>query len=396
MPATDVGQWVYLSGVYNGSQWLLYRDGVLVATSGSTTQGALQVSNTDWAIGARGTGTERFFQGSIADVSIWRFGRSASQVQADMTSGLTGNEAGLDAYYRFAENSGVTVTDSSGNGNNGILGGMNPAQAPTRVAATVVGTATFNFTPTTVGTYNVIVETFEPDGGIGLVSGPLAVSAAAPAGVDIRGQAANGLVDQPIGGPITVAVVDAYGNTITTSNQLVTLAIASGPAGARLTGMTTVRAVHGIATFSNVMLNVAGTYTLTATGGKLTPDFSNPFAIAPANVTADVKIQRGLSLAVSTHGHTDAVQVLKTVTITNTTGKFLTGPLALVVDELPSGVTLTNATGSYQGSPYVNVLCFGAPLGPGQRITVTLDFLLQGAPQPGDDFNYQLDLFAGI
>ena len=28
IPAGDVGQWVYLAGVYNGTQWMLYRDGV--------------------------------------------------------------------------------------------------------------------------------------------------------------------------------------------------------------------------------------------------------------------------------------------------------------------------------------------------------------------------------
>jgi uncharacterized repeat protein (TIGR01451 family) len=47
-----------------------------------------------------------------------------------------------------------------------------------------------------------------------------------PAGVDIHGQPSNGVVGQPIGKPITVAVVDANGNTIVTNNtQLVTLAI---------------------------------------------------------------------------------------------------------------------------------------------------------------------------
>ena len=49
-------------------------------------------------------------------------------------------------------------------------------------------------------------------------------------GVDIHGQPSNAVVGQPISPAITVAVVDAKGNTITTNNtQLVTLAIASGP-----------------------------------------------------------------------------------------------------------------------------------------------------------------------
>ena len=116
----------------------------------------------------------------------------------------------------------------------------------------------------------------------------------APSGVDIHGQPSNAVVGQPISPAITVAVVDAKGNTITTNNtQLVTLAIASGPAGAKLLGTTTVRAVNGVADFTNLRLSLAGTYTLTATGGALTPDFSNVFTIAPVNVTSAVTIRRG-------------------------------------------------------------------------------------------------------
>ena len=108
-----------------------------------------------------------------------------------------------------------------------------------------------------------------------------------PAGVDIHGQPSNAVVGQPISPAITVAVVDAKGNTITTNNtQLVTLSIASGPAGAQLLGTTTVRAVNGVADFTNLTLSLAGTYTLTATGGTLTPDFSNVFTIAPVNVAS--------------------------------------------------------------------------------------------------------------
>jgi hypothetical protein len=86
-------------------------------------------------------------------------------------------------------------------------------------------------------------------------------------GVDIHGQPSNAVVGQPISPAITVAVVDAKGHTVATDNtQLVTLAIASGPAGAKLLGTTTVRAVNGVADFTNLTLSLPGTYTLTATG----------------------------------------------------------------------------------------------------------------------------------
>ena len=116
IPAGDIGQWVNLVGVYNGSQWILYRDGVQVATSGATSQGALPVSNTDWAIGAAGGGTGRFFQGEIDDVSIWNVGLSASAVRSAMATAPTAADSGLVAYYPFDETSGNTRSMPRGTG----------------------------------------------------------------------------------------------------------------------------------------------------------------------------------------------------------------------------------------------------------------------------------------
>ena len=56
-----------------------------------------------------------------------------------------------------------------------------------------------------------------------------------PAGVDIEVQPISAVVGQTLS-PITVWVVDSSGRVVTDSNQLVTLAIASGPAGATLAG----------------------------------------------------------------------------------------------------------------------------------------------------------------
>ena len=62
-------------------------------------------------------------------------------------------------------------------------------------------------------------------------------------GVDIHGQPSNAVVGQTISPAITVAVVDANGNTIPTGTAPVTLAIYSGPKGAILEGTTTVFAL---------------------------------------------------------------------------------------------------------------------------------------------------------
>ena len=78
IPAGDIGNWVHLAGVYDGTQWKLYRNGSLVATTTSN-QGAVSVGD-GWAIGARSTGTERFFQGIIDDVYISNRALSAAEV----------------------------------------------------------------------------------------------------------------------------------------------------------------------------------------------------------------------------------------------------------------------------------------------------------------------------
>jgi hypothetical protein len=215
------------------------------------------------------------------------------------------------------------------------------------------------------------------------------------AGVDIHGQPKNGLADQPIGGPIAVAVVDANGNTIVTNNtQLVTLSISSGPKGANLEGTTKVRAVHGIATFTDVWVSTAGTYVLEATGGKLTPDFSNPFTVSPSNVTHDLVIHYGSIHPV--RKDPDGHRFTETIRITNQTNKALEGPLALVLMNLPAVVTLANSDGKYQSNPYINVLGDSGVLEPGKNAIITLDFVVTGLHPDPKDIHFDLEALLGI
>jgi hypothetical protein len=78
IPAGDLNTWVHLAGVYDGSTWRLYRNGIQVSVN-TTAVGALSV-NENWAIGARGTGTERFFKGLIDDVRIYNRALSAAEI----------------------------------------------------------------------------------------------------------------------------------------------------------------------------------------------------------------------------------------------------------------------------------------------------------------------------
>jgi hypothetical protein len=91
--------WIHLAGVYDGSAWRLYRNGVEVASQAEAV-GALQVS-ADWAIGGGSGADKRLFKGEIDDVRIWKRGRTASEIQADMNRQLGGNETDLVGYWHF-------------------------------------------------------------------------------------------------------------------------------------------------------------------------------------------------------------------------------------------------------------------------------------------------------
>lgn len=84
-------------------------------------------------------------------------------------------------------------------------------------------------------------------------------------------------------GPITVDIEDSSGALLTSDDSNVTLAIAGGPGGGILGGGTTVAAVNGVATFSNMSIATPGdNYMLTATDGSDTPATSSPFNVTAA------------------------------------------------------------------------------------------------------------------
>jgi hypothetical protein len=84
--------------------------------------------------------------------------------------------------------------------------------------------------------------------------------------------------------PIRVAVQDEVGSTVTTSTASVTLSLDRNPGGATLSGTRTVTASGGVATFSNLRIDKAGSgYTLRATSGSLSPAISNQFDITGNN-----------------------------------------------------------------------------------------------------------------
>jgi hypothetical protein len=62
-----------------------------------------------------------------------------------------------------------------------------------------------------------------------------------------------------------------------------------------------------------------------------------------------------------------------TVTVTNTSSSPVFGPFQLLLSSLTNGVTVENASGTYQGSPYLTVP-YVVNLGPGQSTTLNVQF----------------------
>lgn len=203
-----------------------------------------------------------------------------------------------------AQNIGIS------NGGTGTLTGITAgavvygAGQPTGwLTATVSGATaptTLTLTPTAgtllVGTYTASVAVTSTASGV--TNSPQTVSAS----FTVTAGAATRLVytAQPtvttggtINAPVSVAVQDAAGNIVTSATTSIAISLGTNISGAALGGTTTVAAVAGIATFSNLSVNKSGTgYTLVAAATGLTSATSNAFT---ATVAAAIATQLAFS-----------------------------------------------------------------------------------------------------
>ena len=93
-------------------------------------------------------------------------------------------------------------------------------------------------------------------------------------------QPSTAIAGQTMIPPVRVAIQDDLLGTVTNAGNQVSIALAGNPGGATLNGTTSVNAVNGIATFSNLSLDRTGTgYTLIATSSGLSSITSTPFDV---------------------------------------------------------------------------------------------------------------------
>lgn len=122
----------HLAAVVSTDSVRLYVDGVPVGAA-PWTLGTVYVGSNDVLIGACnfGSGFLRRLDGAIDDVRIWDHARSGAQIAQSMHCRLTGNEAGLVAYYRFDASS---LADDSGHAHAGAAVGTTGALTYTALA----------------------------------------------------------------------------------------------------------------------------------------------------------------------------------------------------------------------------------------------------------------------
>jgi hypothetical protein len=98
------------------------------------------------------------------------------------------------------------------------------------------------------------------------------------------------VLNTPISPAVQVALKDVNGTTVVNSTAAVNLSLYSDPGDTSLGGTTTVNAVNGIATFSNITVGALGNgYSLQAHSGNLVPATSQPFNVTPPSITMTVQ-----------------------------------------------------------------------------------------------------------
>jgi hypothetical protein len=233
----------------------------------------------------------------------------------------------------------VVVEDSSGNvvtnattpvtlaltGGGAGLGGTLTATPQNGVATfstlSLSTAGTYTLSATSTGLTSATSTSFTISSGGG--SGPTAVKLA------FLVQPSHALIGVTITPAVQVGIEDASGNAVTTSTNPVTLVLSSGTG---LGGALTVTPQNGVATFSNLSLSTAGTYTLSASSPSLTAATSASFIISAPSLPTAVKLAFSVqpSNALTGATITPAVQVLVEDSSGNTVTT-ATNPVTLVL-----------------------------------------------------------------
>jgi hypothetical protein len=176
--------------------------------------------------------------------------------------------------------------------------------------------------------------------------------AQAPAKLAFLQQPSNALVGAAISPAVRVVVQDVNGNTVPTATNLVRVNL-TGVYG--LGGTLEIAARNGVATFNDLAVNTAGSYTLTASSPGVASGASTPFAVTAASVNGIVAKLAFLQQPSTTLAGSIMTPPLR-VALEDANGNVVTSAANPVTLGLTSG---TGLTGTLTVTPLIGVATFG-------------------------------------
>jgi len=231
---------------------------------------------------------------SLPTVSSSAFNIVVGPATRDTFNVQPATTAVLDTIQKAIGGMKVWITDSIGNlvttdnthtVTMTLFSGPSATLSGTKVKTAVAGVATFaDLTLDKLGTYTLNAVSNLPGNPtdisvpFDIIPGPaktLVFKVQPPLNSTVAGQ--------PITPAVQVAALDVAGDTATGFTGNVTMSL--NPSGGGIGGTTTVAAVAGIATFSNLTVTLAGNYTLTASATGVTSGTSNSFTVQPGGVS---------------------------------------------------------------------------------------------------------------
>jgi hypothetical protein len=117
-------QWQHAAVTYDGSNWVLYLNGVpdaTLAVTGNTVpeSGSIQHAALGSALTTAGV-ADGFFNGVLDEVRVWNYARSATQISNAMSQAIA-SASGLVARWSLDEGAGLVANNSGESGVHGIL-----------------------------------------------------------------------------------------------------------------------------------------------------------------------------------------------------------------------------------------------------------------------------------
>ncbi|HLL82900.1 MAG TPA: invasin domain 3-containing protein, partial [Longimicrobium sp.] len=242
-------------------------NGTYTAILTSSAVGLVEVIGTLNGVALRDTARVTFTAGAATGYVVTS---SASTVAAGSPVTITAQTVDADSNPVAAEGTVINWTSTNG-------GSFASATSVTDSA----GAATVDFTTSTTAGVTHTVTATDSLSRTG-TSGSITTQVGVAAKLAIVQQPTNTTAGAAISPAVTVAVQDANGNLVTGATDNVVASIGSNAASGTLSGTKSVAPVNGIATFSNLSIDKAGTgYTLAFSGTALEPDTSSTFDVTP-------------------------------------------------------------------------------------------------------------------